>query len=321
MPNPLVQFAGIIGGKRPPRHPGVAGVKLEADTPEAEEYYEGQNQAWRGTQLHGVETETNSKAVEWGNRDQENAEVLTQYDPAPEQVDPVAVYVVNEYSREQRQFRAAQFPVRDTAQQIVSGHDHRSSVRIRNIGQTLTPSSTLPPNNFLATMNNVTTAGNGSTVALPDSGWTDLLMTVTLSNVVLGGATNVIVKLQHTTDGVNWVDIPSSLLTFTVAGTQTAQITGPVSNRVRMAWTVTNGPATDIDGLGNVILFPINFNDVVTGNEVFIGQDASLTTFTGFRLDVGQEIVLSTETEIYAMCSPGETSLLNIIDEFSVEIP
>lgn len=320
MPNPLVQFSEIVGRKTP-RHPGVAGVKPEADTPESEEYYEGDNQAWRGTELHGVKSEHNSKAVEYGNRDAENAEVLTKYAPAPDPVDPIPVVVVNEYSREQRRFRAASFPVRDQAQQIVGAHERRTRVLIRNISQTLTPSSTLPPNNFLATMNNVVNNGNGSTVALPDSGWTDLLMTVTLSNVVLGGATNVIVKLQHTTDGVNWVDIPTSLLTFTAPGTQTAQITGPVSSRVRMAWTVTNGPATDIDGSGNVILFPINFNDVVTGNEVYIGSDASLSPITGYRLDPGQEITLSTETEVYAVCSTGETSLLNILDEYAVEIP
>lgn len=192
MPNPLVQFGQHIGGKKPPRHPGVAGVKPEADTPESEEYYEGQNQAWRGTELHGVPTEHNSKAVEYGNHNAENADVVTKYAEPPNLADPVPVVVVNEYSREQRRFRTAQFSLRDRAQQIVGAHERRSSVRIRNME---------------------------------------------------------------------------------------------------------------------------------TVNKVFVGTDASMSVIVGYRLDPGQELSLKTETEVFAMCNIGETALLSILDEYSVEIP
>lgn len=323
MPNPLLSFMRNVS-KKPPRHPGIAGVK-ERDiiyTEPLEEAYEGDNNAWRGTEQHGVKSPQHATAYDTGDtqRDAENAGVV-DYAEIPEPVQAIPVEIVNQFARELRDHREYQFPVGANAQQIVGANDKRSRVTIRNIAQTTTPAGTLPPNNFMATMTNVTNDGNGSTVNLSASGWTDLMFTVTMTSVVLGAATNIIVKLQQTTDGVNWIDVPGSDLTFTAAGTQTAFIQGPVSSRIRMAWDVTAGPGTDFDGSGNVIVFPIDLTDTITGNEVFIGRDATLSTFTGCRLDPGQEITLAAETEVYAMCNSAETSLLQIIEEFSVELP
>jgi len=318
--NPLLGF--IDASKRPPRNPGINGVtEREIITEEpVQEFYEGDNNAYRGTETHGVSTETHAKAFDPGSPDLGEDHGNVYLDP-PKAVDAIPVEIVNQYPREQRRHRAYSFPVSSNAQQIVTAHPKRSRVTIKNPVQTSVDTGTLPPNVFLSNLTNVTNDGNGSTVNVAATGWTDLMLTVTMTSVVLGAATNIIVKLQQTTDGVNWVDVPGSDLTFTVAGTQTAFIQGPVSSRVRLAWDVTAGPGTDFDGTGNLVVFPIDLTSANVGNEVYIGSDATLSTITGFRLDPGQELTLTSETEVYAMCSAGETSTLEILDEYSVELP
>lgn len=317
--NPLI---GLIDtSKKTPVHPGIAGVE-EHDPTHSDptmEHYAGDNNAWRGTEMHGVATKEHAEAYDHGSANAENAPVVS-YTHIPEPKEAIDVRVVNEYAHEERTFRGIQFPVGPVAQQIVGAHPKRSRVTIKNIAQSSVSSGTLPSNIFLANLAGTNT-GNGGTINLPITNWTDLMVTYTISALVLGAATDVRMRLQQTTDGVNWVDVPGSEVTFTAPGTQTAFLHGPVSSRVRLAWTVTAGPLTSMTGLANAIVFPIDVSDTVTGNEVWIGHDQTVSSFTSYRLDPGSEITLTTERAIYAIASPNEQSLLQLIDEFSVEIP
>lgn len=321
MPNPLLQTFRDRS-KTPPRNPGIAGVEereIIIENPELE-HYAGTNNAYRGTEQHGVKTDDHATAYDPGEDDARN-EIVSPTPLAPV-VEPIPVLIVNDYGREERQFRAAQFPIGDRAQQVVSAHPKRSRVTIRNIAQVTTSTGTLPANIFLATTSSLN-SGNGGTVNLPvtNPGWTGLMVTYTVSNLVLGAATDTRPKLQQTTDGVNWVDVPNSEKIFTANGTQTAFIPGPVSSRVRLAWTVTAGPVTSETITANAILFPIDVSDTVTGNPVYIGNDATLSLISGYRLDPGNEVTLDTESEVWAMCASGLSSTLQILDQFSVQLP
>lgn len=321
MPNPLLQTYRDRS-KKPPRNPGIAGVEereIIIENPEME-HYAGANNAYRGTEQHGVKTDEHASIYDPGNDDAHHEDINPMsIEPT---VQPIPVLVVNEYGKEERQFRAYQFLVQAQAQQIINAHPKRSRVTIRNVAQVSTSTGTLPSNIFLATTSSVN-SGNGGTVNLPvtNPGWTGLMVTYTVSNLVLGAATDTRPKLQQTTDGTNWVDVPNSEKIFIANGTQTAFIPGPVSSRVRLAWTVTAGPVTSETITANVILFPIDVSDTVVGNPVYIGGDATLSLITGYRLDPGNELTLDTETEVWAMCAPGLQSSLQILDQYSVQLP
>lgn len=67
----------------------------------------------------------------------------------------------------------------------------------------------------------------------------------------IGGGTSLVVKLQHSPDGVNWID----LVTFaakTAVGVEAVAITGPVFPNLRVFPTFTGGTLT---GTAEVSLF------------------------------------------------------------------
>lgn len=320
MVNPLIQTYRDRS-KKPPRNPGIAGVEereIIHDDPTLE-HYAGSNNAWRGIEQHGVDAKSHASAYDHGDYSDDNDLVYPV--ELPEVVAAIPVEIVNQFGHEERQFRAYQFLVQAGAQQIVNAHPKRRRVTIKNPTQVSASTGTLPSNIFLANLTG-TNSGNGATVNLPVTNWTDLMVTYTVSAMVLGAATDLRMRLQQNTDGVNWVDVPNSEKIFLAPGTQTAFLNGPISSRVRLAWTVTAGPLTSMTGLANAILFPIDVSDTVTGNAVYIGPDATLSTITGYRLDPGAEITLDSETEVWAMCgTAGLQSTLQILDQFSVELP
>lgn len=131
MPNPLMQTFRDRS-KRPPRNPGIAGVEerqIVIDNPEME-HYAGSNNAYRGTEQHGVKTDEHATAYDPGEHDG-HSEVVSPM-PIKAVVEPIPVLVVNEYGSESKQFRAYSFPVSARAQQIVNAHPMRKSVTIKN---------------------------------------------------------------------------------------------------------------------------------------------------------------------------------------------
>lgn len=129
--NPLIGF--LDTSKKPSRNPGTNGVEerqLDPDTPTLE-YYEGDNNAYRGTEMHGVATKEHAKAYE--HQPTDNAPV-TSYLPPPKEAEPIDVRIVNEYARELRSGQLFSLPVTDTATRVVGIHDGRTKITIRNTG-------------------------------------------------------------------------------------------------------------------------------------------------------------------------------------------
>lgn len=128
--NPLMAF--IDASKKPPRNPGIAGVEereINPDTPVLE-YYEGDNNAWRGTEQHGVATKDHAKAYEGEPLGENNT---TTFVPEPKIVDPIDVRVVNEFPNEIRRARLFSYPVNDQPAQLVNARTSRYRLFIKNI--------------------------------------------------------------------------------------------------------------------------------------------------------------------------------------------
>lgn len=129
--NPLIGF--LDTSKKPPRNPGTNGVEerqLDPETPTLE-YYEGDNNAWRGTEMHGVKPIDHAKAYEISAAD--NAPVIS-HTPVPHEAEPIDVRIVNEYARELRTGQLFSLPVNESVTRVVGLHDGRSKLTIRNTG-------------------------------------------------------------------------------------------------------------------------------------------------------------------------------------------
>lgn len=136
--NPLL---GIMdSSKRPPKHPGIAGVEDREIhlTDPTMEHYAGDNNAWRGTEMHGVATKEHATSYDPGVHSEENAHVISEHHD-PIEHDPIDVRIVNEFNEEVRDFRAVQFPVGAIAQAIVGAHPKRLKVLIRNPSANVNP--------------------------------------------------------------------------------------------------------------------------------------------------------------------------------------
>lgn len=130
--NPLLAF--LDTSKRPPRNPGIAGVEereIVLTDPELE-YYEGDNNAWRGTEQHGVASQDHAKAYEVPAHNPDTAEIIS---PIPEEApkDPIDVRVVNEYSSERRAWRTSRETLmpKQPPRQIVNRNENRSKLIIK----------------------------------------------------------------------------------------------------------------------------------------------------------------------------------------------
>lgn len=54
--------------------------------------------------------------------------------------------------------------------------------------------------------------------------------------------------------------------------------------------------------------------------QAFIGEDESVSTYTGFLLEQGQQITLRSTEDIWAVCAEGETTVLHVAYEYAVEL-
>lgn len=94
----------------------------------------GFNFPYRGTEQHGVApaTQTHYTPSEQWALD----EHAPEYDAEPKHVEPVAVRIVQESSREFRGFSTGTAVVDSNVRQVAGRHDHRTSVKIRNLSAT-----------------------------------------------------------------------------------------------------------------------------------------------------------------------------------------
>lgn len=96
------------------------------------EHYEGENQPYRGTETHGVKpTEGVDAGAYYAEMQQDDGPDDVQYVAPDEELEPIAVRVVQKTSRERLSWRAVRFIVGDTPQQILGRHERRKNVRIR----------------------------------------------------------------------------------------------------------------------------------------------------------------------------------------------
>jgi len=93
--------------------------------------------------------------------------------------------------------------------------------------------------------------------------------------------------------------------------------------RERLSWRSIQVPVTDVksqvvgrhEKRRNLII-----RNPSTSSDVFIAEDQSVSTYTGYLLEQGQEITLRTTEEVYAVCAPGENTVLHIAYEYAVEL-
>lgn len=123
MPNPLIGSARLNTGKRADDRPHATPPVLEA--------YEGDNNAYRGTQDHGVPSKSLAIAIdddEW--EDTVSGEMEIEKEP----VAPVPVRIVSEYTREFRKFQTGRGTVGTTGTRIVGRRNGRTACLIVNNG-------------------------------------------------------------------------------------------------------------------------------------------------------------------------------------------
>lgn len=93
--------------------------------------------------------------------------------------------------------------------------------------------------------------------------------------------------------------------------------------RERLSWRAVQVPVTDTKSqvLGrherrrNVVL-----RNLINSDTVYLSEDTSVSTYTGYALEGGAEIVLRTTEDIHAVCASGESSVLHIAYEYAVEL-
>lgn len=313
MPNPLMSAFQKNTSKKPPTNPGVT----EPLEPVLEDYA-GDNNAWRGTELHGVRGEHQAEAYDMAD-DKDTQEGYT-YLPAESEVDPIPVRVVGEFSRERKRFRAYQYAVDSSkVHMIVGRHEKRQCVRIRNIPQVTTNNNSAPASEVITTQTNQVASGTSAEVTIPATGWTSIEFFLNVTSLT-GAAPDLTFTIEETIDGTNWATAATFTPNVTAAGYYSVDVTTPISTRVRVRWVLNSGSLTDLDFNVRSMRFPVSPTQTTVGQEVFIGHDLSLTTWNGYRLEPGQEMILSTEDEIYAICTSAESTNLEILDEFSVEL-
>lgn len=122
MPNPILSMRPRNTGRRPD--------KEEMDIEPVPEHYEGYNNPYRGTELHGVEPNTEPRPVP------SHASVVdTEYDPPIPEPDPIPVRIVTTGGRELRRSRIYQGKANaGNCNQILGRDEQRYKVKLKNLG-------------------------------------------------------------------------------------------------------------------------------------------------------------------------------------------
>lgn len=126
MPNPLIGSARLNTGKRADDRPHAI--------PPTPEHYAGENFQYRGTETHGVPVDESAEPL----HDLYENNASGRYEPAPEPVEPIPVFVVSQSGRELRRWRTGQEILDSTSalvtRMLVGRNPARNSVTVKNTG-------------------------------------------------------------------------------------------------------------------------------------------------------------------------------------------